>query len=232
MRHRLYSQVRIATPARSCKKPAVSNDSKRWKSAVQAVCLIGTLFLLWPISYASGRQDVSDVSEEEYRLYSDYLNGLSEKDLGQLVPIDDHTWSPNNSASYWDEVSAKLKSKFDRLSQETLDDFYRKNRNGQRPLVTSRFNIKVKHVLLRDPANEIREDYIKGENGWERFYRKYQGAKGLVTFSRVGFNRHVDEALAHLVVQSGMTSGSSFFALLRKRGGVWRVISTLTMTQS
>ena len=228
----LCSQVRIAIPARWGKKVAVSNDSNRWKRAVQAVSLIGALLLLWPISCASGQQDVSDVCEEEYRVYSDYLNGLSEKELGQLVPIDDHTWSPDYSASYWDEVSAKLKSKFVRLSQETLDDFYRKNRNGQRPLVTSRFNIKVKHVLLKDSVNEIREDYIKGENGWERFYRKYQGAKGLVTFSRVGFNRRADEALAHLVVQSGLTSGSNFFALLRKRSGVWQVISTLTMSQS
>lgn len=229
MYYGFYSQVRIAISARSDKKVAVNNDSNSWKSAVQAVILIGALLLLWPISYASGQQDVS---EEEYRLYSDYLNGLSEKELGQLVPIDDHTWSPNYSAPHWDEVSAKLKSKFVRLSQETLDDFYRKNRNGRRPLVTSRFNIRVKHALLKDSVNEIREDYIKGENGWERFYRKYQGAKGLITFSRVGFNRHMDEALAHLVVQSGMTSGSNFFALLRKRNGVWQIISTLTMSQS
>jgi hypothetical protein len=72
----------------------------------------------------------------------------------------------------------------------------------------------------------------KGESGWKNFYRKYPGATGLVTFSRVGFNRKMDEALAHLTAQSGLGSGAGFFAYLRKRKGVWRFISTLTISQS
>lgn len=228
MFYNIYQHIKRTVSVRSVKKNVYGNN--RWRRRFHALSLIGVLLLLWPIFSISSQQDVG---EEEYRVYSDYLNGLTKKDLGKLVPIDGHTLSLDYSGSYWGEVSSKLKKEFVHLSQETLDDFYQKDKNGPKLLVTARFNIKVKHVLLRDPANEIREDYItKGERGWKNFYRKYPGATGLVTFSRVGFNRSVDEALVHVVAQSGLTSGASFFALLRKQKGVWRIISTLTMTQS
>jgi hypothetical protein len=209
------------------KRLAPSNNRlvRKFRTAV----VMGIVLLLGPMISKSSQQNAS---EEEYRVYSYYLNGLTEKQLGSLAVIDDHTWSYNYDSQDWDAVSAKLKSKFARLSQETLDNYYQKNRDGQGLLLHSHFNLKVRYLLLRDPVNTVKEDYVKGEDGWKNFYRKYAGTKGLITFSRVGFNQNLDEALVHLVAQSGLNSGSNFFALLRKRNGRWQVISTLTMLQS
>jgi len=93
------------------KKLAPSNNRlvRKFRTAV----VIGIVLLLVPTTSISSQQNAN---EEEYRVYSDYLNGLTENQLGNLVVIDDYTWSYSYDSQDWNAVSTKLKRKFAHLS--------------------------------------------------------------------------------------------------------------------
>jgi hypothetical protein len=63
-----------------------------------------------------------------------------------------------------------------------------------------------------------------GEFSREAFQERYPGARGVLTFSRVGINAAGDEALATVVYQDGERS-EVFLARLVKRAGIWRLAS-------
>ncbi|MGH9728810.1 MAG: hypothetical protein ACRD4V_09500 [Candidatus Acidiferrales bacterium] len=56
---------------------------------------------------------------------------------------------------------------------------------------------------------------------WNRFYDRYAGSDGLITFSAVGFNRDKTKALVYVARRCGGTCGSGGYEFLVKRAGKW-----------
>ena len=66
------------------------------------------------------------------------------------------------------------------------------------------------------------------ENGWEQFYRAYPESSGLITFSRVGFNRQHNQALVYLGIQSDYLAGRGYLILLTKENDHWNIENITT----
>jgi len=59
------------------------------------------------------------------------------------------------------------------------------------------------------------------QNGWDRFYAKYPKSPGIITISRVGFNRRGDMAMVYVGSQSHYLAGAGQIHVLRKQDGKW-----------
>ena len=77
--------------------------------------------------------------------------------------------------------------------QETLDDFFSRNKTNR--WLTRKFDLKGDYVLA-DCEEIIRLIGISNPlDDWKRFFQQYPTAHGFIHFSRVGFDRHMSQAL-------------------------------------
>lgn len=74
--------------------------------------------------------------------------------------------------------------------------------------------------LLPVPPSSL-EAIFCDQDGWKRFNRQYPQSRGILGFSRIGFNAGLDEALLYIENQSHWLSGSGDYFLLRKTDGKW-----------
>ncbi|HEV7894117.1 MAG TPA: hypothetical protein VGP08_26115 [Pyrinomonadaceae bacterium] len=127
-----------------------------------------------------------------------------------------------------DETSADLlrfrerKNEMRLASREVLDDFETKNQEP-RPL-KSDFGLRIR---TRPISAEEARSLVPVRDGIPDFnpiQEKYPEASGVVTLSRVGFNRDMTEALVEVVRGScGKGCGEGAFVLLAREGGRWKV---------
>jgi hypothetical protein len=91
---------------------------------------------------------------------------------------------------------------------------------GRHP-INPYLKFKLSHILITDA--EI--DQIFRNGGWEEFYRLYPNSRGLVSFSRVGFNRNETQALLYFEHWYGEDAGEGYLVLLKKTQGEWKQIA-------
>jgi hypothetical protein len=112
-----------------------------------------------------------------------------------------------------------IQNAFAGLRQETLSDFKAKSLNSYpiKPYMLGNYQYRlIGH-------NEIVE-LFRYKDGFSRFKHRYPEAEGLITFSRVGFNRYKSQALLCVSSQWGDFSGAGVYFLLDKDDlGLWKV---------
>jgi hypothetical protein len=171
-----------------------------------------------------------EVNSDEYNVYSALLaQSYISKGETQLV-IEDHT--QDTRVFYDDDVASHfsyVRKRLPTLSQDTINDFRRKNNGSQ--ILNRSFNLRIKYVLI----SKTRFEGFAGPNermemsrvGWEAFYREYRGASGFILLSRVGFDRKKSQALVFITHMRGNPSGrwwgEGSYVLLSKKNGHWRV---------
>jgi hypothetical protein len=178
----------------------------------------------------SGTSRQSEVSSEEYAVYSAVLGQRDVSEETTQFVIEDHT-QPTNFL-YDDDLPGHLKfvkRRLPSLSQVAFNDFRTKNQLSQ-PLNRS-FNLKSRYSLLSRSKFEGfagPEGMMEmSEVGWQRFYSEYGGASGLLSFSRVGFDHKRNQGLVFISHIRGHSSGRQWgdgsYVLLIKKKGRWRV---------
>lgn len=76
--------------------------------------------------------------------------------------------------------------------------------------------MKVDYVLL----NEKESQDIKG---WDEFYKKYPNSPGIISVSRVGFNKEKNQAVVYVGLQSDYLAGRGVIFLLEKKDNSWQI---------
>lgn len=169
----------------------------------------------------------SEVSSEEYAIYDAVISDMFADnkvtfDFGgqvtvKLLVIEQHTFSypsPGNG-NYGRVVLPMVAS----LHREVLEDYSAKNK--QRFVLERQFNIKVGYVLVDSPESRVTARYLEGH-----------AVHGVLTLSRVGFNRAGDEAYVWMAYSCGGLCGERFGLFLVKEKGAWRVDKKSLMSQS
>jgi hypothetical protein len=107
------------------------------------------------------------------------------------------------------------------LSRETIDDFHSHAKECQ-PLA-KQLDVPINYVLVG--PKEIELLFPKGEfdRAWSRFYKKYPGSSGIISFSNVGFNRDLTQAVVSTGRGCGGLCGAGYFVLLMKAQNIWTV---------
>ncbi len=161
------------------------------------------------------------VDPEEYVVYSLLINDLLVKENVKQVVIERNTSGLSFSPVYQGQEMRDIQLSIKGLDKETISDFYAKNL--QRYQLQYLFKLKIAYVLINNILVEFEENPKPGMSAWDEFYRKYEGAQGLASLSRVGFNSNKSQALVYLGNQSGLTLGQGRFILLIKKHGIWEI---------
>ena len=155
--------------------------------------------------------DQSDIPAEEYAVYA----GLIGKSTANPLVIIDQTVSHTIPAY----LVSNLKREFSSISQETIDDFLRKNEKSHR--LTKSFDIKLKYVLT--PREKINQIFKSREAGWDDFYKQFPNSGGYISLSRAGINANGDQALVYAEHSCGWLCGTGNYMLLAKNDQRWAV---------
>ena len=77
------------------------------------------------------------------------------------------------------------------------------------------------------PKNVYFNDLVVGKNGQKSFEQLFPGAGGIISFSHVGFNSRMDEAIVATRFVCGDLCGAGYRYILRKKSGRWEVVNGL-----
>ncbi len=170
-----------------------------------------------------GPPPATAASPREMDVLVSYLQNLYGKHVSQRAPL---VLSATFSLRYFDSSYASFARSLRAQASEgvpldLIQDFCEKNRISSRvwPEIAARLPVR----FLSTAEQRALFSALPGQNpdGWERFYARYPHSPGIVTVSRVGFNRAGDRALVYLGSSSGWLAGHGGMHLLRRKNGHW-----------
>lgn len=110
-----------------------------------------------------------------------------------------------------------IKSGLPGLSRETLDNFM--ERNEQPGTLSEDMDLGVEYILLSSEDLSA----TTSQPNWHEVMLERYGTAGYTVFSRVGFNRTLDQAVIYVGDVAGPLMGAGFYYLLEKELGHWKV---------
>lgn len=164
---------------------------------------------------------------DEYSVYSDLLKEEFIGKRTKQIVIKKETAVQNFSAN--EKIPTEgLQGSLSSLKKETAEDFLLRNKQSAK--LTDKFKLKVKINLVGEEIDKIFiENNRNGstENGWMIFHKRYPTADGIITLSRVGFNKEKTQALIFVAFGCGWLCGEGNYILLEKQEEEWKVKSKL-----
>ncbi len=167
---------------------------------------------------------------EEYAVYSALLNEMFVKDGAKFLVISDYAMFQDKFGEQELSLNEKLQRKekyYPSVAEDTFIDFDAKSTQSSK--LKSNFNLSVKYVLINEDeltknilANEEEKEKDKKE-GKYFLYDKYPDAGGLISFSKVGFNKEKNQAFVEVELTFCGLCGSGDYVLLQKEQGIWKV---------
>ena len=190
-------------------------------------------------STESNPTDFSKIEDEEYDVFSALLHG---KEKDRLTIIEDTT-VPFSVIDERDDIGGGLfkviksgsvlkgyniQVYIDEIGYDTLENFEAKNVN---PVTLEyKFNLINRYLLIKkiDEFERYRIEE-KGRDFWGEFHSFYPAGSGIISFSRVGFNRKKSKALVYVGSQSGPLSGIGGLIYLERVNGTWEIIKEINI---
>jgi hypothetical protein len=83
-----------------------------------------------------------------------------------------------------------------------------------------------------DPEKVYFNDSVVGKNEQKSFEQLFPGAGGIISFSHVGFNSRMDEAIVATGFVCGDLCGAGYRYILRKKSGRWEIVNGLMVSVS
>lgn len=193
---------------------------------MRKVLLLSFLLLLGAPSGAQGQSNqTSDLTREEYEVYSVVISRLQERNQVNLLVIANPIRCARSDTSM-DNIqfgpSERPSSAI--LSRETFEDYLAHNKEAKS--LTRSFNLKTNYVLVDYSEIKRLTSATSPAKDFEDFYRKYPESGGFIVLSRVGFNRNHDQALVSTGWLCGGLCGMGEYVLLAKKSGAWSVEKT------
>ncbi|MBN3039900.1 MAG: hypothetical protein JW867_02110 [Candidatus Omnitrophica bacterium] len=161
-------------------------------------------------------------SPEDYLIYSTVLDQWYGNDPDKMISIRGQTALGLGLDSLKEEMD-HVKSSTLGLRPSVINDFVAKNIHSY-PLegyITQRAWYRI---ITPQEINYI----FSYKDGWDRYYEKYPGSRGILTFSRVGYSLRGAQALVYAGTQWDDFSGAGVYVLLNKDPlGVWKMQETV-----
>ncbi|MCK4748698.1 MAG: hypothetical protein KAT15_16710 [Bacteroidales bacterium] len=162
----------------------------------------------------------SEIEREEYYIYSlsiehIYLRNLlshNKREVKSIVIISE----TSELNEYWrDKLVGDIESVG--MQEELLEDW--RKENGSTSLLQRKFDLSYEYNLVSKAELERYE----GVNFFSEFYRRYPDSNGLISVSRIGFDKSKNTALIHVVHSYGILGARFNFIVLKRTEGVWNI---------
>lgn len=116
------------------------------------------------------------------------------------------------------QMSNQTRKQLSKTTQETLNNFLSINKKPHR--LTDSFYLKIKPRLIS--IEELRKYFAESPGGWAKFYANHpKAARGILNFSRVGFNKQHNEAIVYRAYQQDYLCGRGDYVVLKKKNDSW-----------
>ena len=158
-----------------------------------------------------------EIETKEYAVYSALIrqNPIG-YNLGSPILIRDQTVSGvdalENALKHTDPLPTRLAESY-------------RSRNAALYALQPNLDAELDYALM--PEDEFQEIFSGGGSVWDRLQDRYPDARGVVFFSRVGFDANEDEALVLMGYRCGDLCGSGGLYRLVKEEGSWQVQESL-----
>ncbi|MBD3264543.1 MAG: hypothetical protein GF375_05540 [Candidatus Omnitrophica bacterium] len=158
----------------------------------------------------------TSLEPREYAIYSEVLNQwysgsgcnmVIRKNTGVVLP-----------PAVLEKQLRGVKNKLPQVKEETLLDFKAKNVHSYN--LDDFFHLDKGYEITIVPQKMIDEIFKEGD--WEEFYEEYPASRGIITFSRVGFDANREQALVQVSSQWEHSTGSSLYILFRFKNSLWK----------
>ncbi len=157
---------------------------------------------------------------EQAAVYSALLNDELSKPFGYLlgdpILIVDRTYNHQ----FYDRVGDdQLSRDAPSLDTDTLQDFHAVNTDSHK--IDSPLSANKEYVYLRLAAES---DRAQLEN--------YPEAISITTFSSIGFNQNLDQALVYMAFYCGQECGTANIYFLTRKGDIWKIKNVINVWAS
>jgi hypothetical protein len=186
-------------------------------------CLATVVLFLSDPAVASANPP--DPYPHDYAVYSVLIAQVHLEQSPGLVVIERQTLEGSVRIDNW---LLHFKEKLSPLTDDTMEDFDHKNLKSE--ALRSLFKIPYRYAIM--PKSAELKIFGKGGSGWKAFNKKYPRSKGLMKFSRVGFNKRMDQALVYVLVSGERLGSTGEYYVLTKEGGGWRISAKVLILQS
>jgi hypothetical protein len=154
----------------------------------------------------------AELEKEEQAVYAVFVGGNN----GPALILQDTSTGLSDDAPQ--QVIDNIKDGFPDISNDTIDSYIQ--RNAQPSQLPPDMQLGVDYVLLSEA--ELAE--ISSQGNWhEVLAEKYPGSDGYTIFSRVGFNKSLDQAVLYVGNVAGPLMGAGYYYLLEKQNGEWTI---------
>ena len=172
-----------------------------------------------PQAQVAGKLKIAD----EYQVYSSLIRKIVGDDKRRSLVV----MRLSIDKEYPHGLDHSLRYQFRKnMDERTFRDFASKTSKNYE-LLTQYFDAGIEIVLV------TKLDYLAPRDAacevvWREFYRAYPKAKGVMEFSRVGFNSEKTQAFVYANYWSGCTKGKGRYFFLQRDGDGWKVVKALT----
>ena len=176
------------------------------------------ILLLFPASLACSlftsapTPSQAEIEKEEQAVYAVFVG----RNKGPALILQDTSIGLSDDPPQ--QIIDNFKAGLPGISKEAIDSFV--ERNAQPSQLSPGMQLGVEYVLLSE--DELAK--ISSQPNWHEVLReKYPGSEGYTIFSRVGFNRTLDQALLYAGEVAGPLMGAGHYYLLEKQNGEWTI---------
>jgi hypothetical protein len=191
--------------------------------------VLAVLIVCYAHSQAS-KDTNPEVSQSEYEIFSafiarSFVGKVGEErvafPVSQIIIVDrtDYDESEIEEEMSWKEVRTFLRKQVPSLQLAAVENFRRANQ-GQTAL-QPRFSLPLPYQLV---AGSTLDSIIRDIADWPQYYKRYPGAQGFLTLSRVGFSPGGEQAMFYVTNHCGGKCATGSFVVEQRRGAKWEIV--------
>jgi hypothetical protein len=184
---------------------------------------ISALFLiLWLVLDCSVYAGAQDNQRDEPLIYSAVVEELfagkklSDKPI-KLILLENQTRFDDFEGEKAVNAAPNAPPMFKGLKPETMQSFIRQNARRHPLLIPVKASLKVQLI-----DGKIAQETVQN-GGWEKLYASHPDCGGIVSLSKVGFDRGGTQALVYVAHVHGEDIGRGTILFLQKAGQQWKV---------
>ena len=166
-----------------------------------------------------------EIEQKEYSIYSlsienIYMRNLlsnHKSEIGSIVIIS----QTNELNEYWrDKLIDDIEN--ENILEEAIEDWKKENESTR--LLQRKFDLSYKYHLVT--RTEL--DGYEGDSFFREFYKRYPNSNGLISVSKIGFDKARNTALIHVIHSYGALGARYDFITLERTDSTWGIVRRIS----
>ncbi len=192
---------------------------KMFRASIRSICFISLALILLFVSVSAFAQAPTELHAQEYEIFSEVIRKTAVLSESRNVVVSDTT---SRDAFLVFDVSKEFQRKLNKLQKSTLESFRKANKAEGKLRQEFADDLVVHLMPWSDSVNSLGR--LSGDKDAAAKY----AAEYRLTFSRVGFNKEMTQALVHVDYRHNEMrkyAFGSYFLFSRQNDGAWEVVN-------